>query len=104
MRLLIQESLAAHDLEELVDYLALQDISLASRFIDSVEQAYLNIRQNPTTGFLADFIDERLRNIRIMIVPDFPNHLIFFRESQESVRVMRVLHASRNVARMFGDD
>ena len=48
-------------------------------------------------------ISDRLRNVRVLIVPEFPNHLVFFRKQSDEVRVLRVLHASRDIVREFED-
>ena len=81
MRRLVQESLAAWDLRDHVEYLASRDTDVALRFIDAVEVAYQHIRDNPDTGFLWGFEIERLRNVRVKVISGFPNHLIFFRNT-----------------------
>ena len=101
MRRVVQESLAAGDLRDQIDYLASNDTAVALRFIDAVEAAFQFLRDNPETGFLWGFETERLRDVRVKVVPGFPNHLIFFRTTDTSVRVLRVLYASRDVSREF---
>ena len=97
----VQESLAAWDLRDHVEFLASRDTMVALRFIDAVEAGYQQIGENPETGFLWGFESERLREVRAIFVPGFPNHVIFFRKTDLSVRLLRVLHASRDIAREF---
>ena len=101
MTRVVQESLAAWDLRDHIEYLASRDTEVTLRFIDAVEAGYRHIEENPETGFLWGFESERLRNVRAIFVPGFPNHVIFFRNTDSSVRVLRVLHASRDITREF---
>ncbi len=103
MARVVQESLAAWDLRDHIEFLASRDTDLALRFIDAVEAIYQQIGNNPDTGFLWGFETERLREVRTVFVPGFPNHVIFFRKTDSSVRVLRVLHASRDVTRELGE-
>lgn len=89
------------DLKEHVEYLASRDLDTALRFVDAVELAYPRISENPDTGFLFGFESDRLKDVRVIIVPEFPNHLVFFRKQADKVRVLRVLHASRDITREF---
>lgn len=98
---LIQESLAAWDIKEHVEYLASRELDVALRFVDGVELAYQRISENPETGFIYGFESIRLRDVRVLIVPEFPNHLVFFRKESDEVRVLRVLHASRDIVHEF---
>lgn len=101
MTLLTQESLAALDLRDHLEYLMDRDTNVALHFVDAVEIAYQRIIDNPETGFLWGFESESLQSVRAFLVPGFPNHVIFFRNQVNEVRVLRVLHASRDVAREF---
>lgn len=98
---LVQESLAAWDIKQHVDYLATRELDVALRFVDAVEVAYQRISENPETGFIYGFESIRLRDVRVLIVPEFPNHLVFFRKQSNEVRVLRVLQASRDIVRDF---
>ena len=101
MARVVQESLAAWDLRDQIEYLATRDTTVALRFIDAVEAGYRHIQENPETGFLWGFESERLREVRAIFVPGFPNHVIFFRKTDSSMRVLRVVHASRDITREF---
>lgn len=100
---IVQVSHAAWDLKEHVEYLAGRELDVALRFVDAVELAYQRISENPETGFIFGFESIRLRDVRVLIVPEFPNHLVFFRKQADEVRVLRVLHASRDITREFED-
>lgn len=97
----VQESLSVWDVKDHIEYLASRDTDVALRFIDAVEAGYQQIGDNPDTGFLGGFESERLRDVRAIFVPGFPNHVIYFRKRNSEVRVLRVLHASRDITREF---
>jgi plasmid stabilization system protein ParE len=59
----VQESQAARDLKEHVEYLASRDLDTALRFVDAVELAYQRISENPDTGFLFGFESDRLKDV-----------------------------------------
>jgi plasmid stabilization system protein ParE len=86
-----------------VEYLSDRELDVALRFVDAVELACQRISENPETGFIFGFESIRLREVRVLIVPEFPNHLVFFRKQADEVRVLRVLHASRDITREFED-
>ncbi len=48
----VQESLAAWDLRDHLEYLMSRDTNIALRFVDAVETAYRQIKDSPNTGFL----------------------------------------------------
>lgn len=101
MSRVVQESLAAWDVRDHLEYLVSRDTDVALRFIDAVEAGYRLIGENPETGFVWGFESERLRDVRAIFVPSFPNHVIDFRKRDSEVRVLRVLHASRDITREF---
>jgi toxin ParE1/3/4 len=39
--------------------------------------------------------------MRMFRVKDFPKHLVFYRPIEGGIEVIRVLHASRNLAALF---
>lgn len=101
MRLIVQASLAASDVREQTDFLASRDAAIALKFIEAIERAYRQIQENPSSGFCWNFTTKRLQGTRVKTVPGFRNQLIFFQEFPDSVRILRVLHASRDIAAIF---
>ena len=99
----IQERFAEDDFRELLLFLADRDIVVANRFIESTELAFQQLSENPETGWLWGLESQKLRDVRTLPIPGFPNHLIFFRKAIDHVRVLRILHASRDIIREMGN-
>ena len=92
---------ATRDLEEISRHICTDNPEAAER----VRRIILN-----TADFLAEHPDlgRRIRKaavrhlqIRWFVVPKFPNYLIFYQPFQETVMVVRVLHAAQDWTRFF---
>jgi toxin ParE1/3/4 len=93
---------AERDLEEIRDYIATDNPEAAER----VWQAFLD-----TADLLARNVDigrhilnasPRHADVRWFVVPRFRNYLVFYRPLQDTILVLRVLHASQDWTRFFG--
>lgn len=51
----------------------------------------------PEIGAARDFGPGRLEGLRMWSIPDFPNHLIFYRVAESGVEIVRILHAARDI-------
>ena len=56
----------------------------------------------PEVGFLRSYARRGLRAVRVWPVPRFRRFLIFYRVTEKTVEVVRVLHSARDVARVLG--
>jgi len=92
---------AGHDLDEHCGHIAADNPEAAER----VRQTILN-----TADFLAQYreLGPRIPNaaprhaqIRWFVVPKFRNYLIFYQPFQETIMVVRVLHAAQDWTRFF---
>jgi toxin ParE1/3/4 len=92
---------AARDLDEVSHHIAADNPEAAERVCRTI----LN-----TADFLAQHqeLGRRIRNaaprhaqIRWFVVPRFHNYLIFYQPFQETVMVVRVLHAAQDWTRFF---
>jgi len=84
---------ALQDLRDIHDYIALDDPGAATRVIDACEETVSLISNNPEIGVARP----RLRNLRSMIVTEFPNYLVFYRLASGRVEIVRVLHGARDL-------
>ena len=80
--------LAKSDLEEIATYIAQDDISRALSFTAELRAACEDLAERPTRFPLFDNRGVRRRLVR--------NYLIFFRITDEEVRVTRILHGARD--------
>ena len=93
---------AERDLEGIRDYIAIENPEAAER----VWQAFLDtadlLAQNVEIGQHIVNAGQRRADVRWFVVPRFRNYLIFYRPLQNTILVLRVLHASQDWTRFFG--
>lgn len=78
-------------------FLAQDSESAAKRFEDEFESCCQMLGEFPGIGAKTLTINPRLSGARRFAIRGFPNHLVFYRETSRHVRVLRVLHAARNI-------
>jgi toxin ParE1/3/4 len=89
---------AKQDLDRQADYLgrASGNPELESKFLDAVADTFKNIRDMPTMGSPVTLPRLAEHAIRKWPVQDFPGILIFYREIDNSIEVLRVLHGRQD--------
>jgi len=103
-RRVVRTGLAEVDLLEHLDYIAVNNPDAALRFVDTVEQAFARLSEMPEIGALREFANSRLAGVRAWPVPKFSRYLIFYQVTQDSIRILRVLHGARDIPSLFEDD
>ena len=100
-----RSELALEDLEAQAAYLAEEaSLNVALRFLEAADKAFADLARMPEMGPLRQFRSPLLGNLRMWPIPDFPNHLIFYRRIKGGIEVVRVLHAKRDIERLFEGD
>lgn len=93
---------AQRDLEEIREYIATENPEAA----EHVWQAFLDtadlLARNVGIGRHILDASPRHADVRWFIVPRFRNYLVFYRPFQDTILVLRVLHASQDWTRFFG--
>jgi toxin ParE1/3/4 len=89
--------LAEHDIEEIGDYIALDDPYRAVSFIREIREQCFNIIDKPEAAPLRPELGEGIR-----MVP-FGRYLIFYTFAVDLIRIERVLHGARNIPALFDD-
>lgn len=87
---------ADKDLEDIFDYTEVQfGFDQAEKYLIEIENVFQNLVKNPESGRKRDEIKEGLYS--------FPkdNHVIFYRNLDAHVRIVRVLHGSRDIPKYF---
>ena len=100
---LVVRARADVDVDEHALYFARSSLNVAIRFLDRVWDSFQRIASNPDLGFADQMTTPRLGSVRVWPVRDFPNHLIYYREIDRRVEIIRVLHAARNPAPALDD-
>jgi toxin ParE1/3/4 len=90
------------DLDEILHYLDENaSPSVALRFYEAVEKSVNSIVQIPTVGALRDFNRSELLNMRMFVIREFSNHLIFYQETIDAIEIVRILDGRRNLTALF---
>ncbi|MGA3265283.1 MAG: type II toxin-antitoxin system RelE/ParE family toxin [Verrucomicrobiota bacterium] len=92
---------AGRDLDEIFRLISSNDPEAAQRVRDSILALADFLAQNPELGGKIRNAVPRHAQIRWFVVPRFRNYLIFYQPFQETVMVVRVLHAAQDWTRFF---
>jgi plasmid stabilization system protein ParE len=91
------------DLEKIRDTIAKDNPEAAARvwnaFLDTADL----LADNVEAGVKIINAPTRHTDVRWFVIPRFRNYLIFYRPHEDSILVLRVLHAARDWTRFFGD-
>lgn len=89
---------ASLDLDGQFAYIAKDNLDVALRFFDSARQTFMQLAQNPGIGSPYEVSNTRLVGLRKWSVRGFEKYLIFYLTSDDSIEVVRILHAAREIA------
>ena len=92
---------ANEDIIEQFTYLIEKNLNAADKFIDSVNQTVLRILELPKIGRLVTFENSQLEEARVWPVSNFEVIKIYYRETEEEIEIIRVLHGKRDVQRIL---
>lgn len=82
------------------------DRSLALRWETAVDDAIASLLKLPERGARCRFRSPALTDLRWIIVPGFPKHLVFYRylAQEETMLIVQVLHGARDLAAILTPD
>jgi toxin ParE1/3/4 len=89
------------DLISLSFYLAESDEELANRFLDACDSTFHFLASNRFVGSLREFENEQLLDVRMWRVKGFEENLIFYLPSADGVKILHVIHSSRDYFRIL---
>ncbi|HJT34146.1 MAG TPA: type II toxin-antitoxin system RelE/ParE family toxin [Pirellulales bacterium] len=84
------------DIDAQAAYLARDRESIAARFYLAVKEAGERIARSPELGAGVPSRGKKVSDLRMCRVPDFRNHLIFYRPIDGGIEIVRVLHGARD--------
>jgi toxin ParE1/3/4 len=88
---------ARRDLIEIADFLEQRaGLTIAERFLTSVEESLDKLAAMPSMGSPWEPSNPRLHGIRFWAVTGFRKYMIFYREIDEGIELLRVLHGARD--------
>lgn len=74
---------------------------LALRWERAVASTIKNAVRRPAVGSPCTFRSLELQDMRRLLIPKFPKHLLFYRFTEEEVFVLRVVHGARDLESLF---
>ncbi len=95
-KIYILSEIADKDLEDIFDY-TLEEFGLdqAERYLLELEKSFQNLLLNSQLGKKRDEIKKGLYSL------PKDNHIIFYRILQNHIKIIRVLHGSRDIPKYF---
>ena len=92
---------AERDLDEHCGYITADNPEAAKRVRQVILNTAVLLAQHPELGRSIRKAAPRHAQIRWFVVPKFRNYLIFYQPYQETIVVVRVLHAAQDWTRFF---
>ena len=87
---------ADKDLEEIFDYSVAQfGVEQAVKYLGKFETVFENLCSNPRAGRVRNEIRKGLRSV------SNESHIVFYRVLIDRLRIVRVLHSSRDIGRFL---
>lgn len=101
MRRALRRPEALLDITEQVLRLAERSPEAARRFRAEVERTVGLLADTPGMGAPRRYRDATLEGLRMHPVRAFPEHLVFYLPLPDGIEAVRVLHAKRDIRRLF---
>jgi toxin ParE1/3/4 len=98
-RRIVRRPAAANDLaEQAAWYITHASQEIADRFLAAAQRTVEELLRTPAIGPRREYLNPALKGLRMFPVHDFARHLIFYRPIEDGIELIRVLHASRDIA------
>jgi toxin ParE1/3/4 len=92
---------ARADLTNYYDTIAEKNPTAALKVFDAARQTFADLARFPRSGSLSPYHPDPTQEIRRWAVKGFRKYLIFYRVSTESIEIIRILHGSQDLDRLF---
>src|SRR3989442_1571522 len=89
------------DLAEISDYIAHDRPSSAKRFLLAAERTFAWLAAHSDLGMPCGFEHSLVADVRWWRVKGFKSYLIFYRQIERGIQVVRVLHGARDIEVIF---
>ena len=84
------------DLLSHVDYLANRSPDIATRFNNAVNDIYDQLLQHPQLGECYKVPSPSGANVRFLTIAGYSNYVLFYREQDSRIDILRLLHGSQD--------
>jgi toxin ParE1/3/4 len=85
------------DLIGISTYISYDNLDAGDRFIYAAEATFQLIATTPSIGRFSGFTNPKVAQVRQYPVKGFPNYLILYQLTEDSIDIIRVLHGARNL-------
>jgi toxin ParE1/3/4 len=92
---------AERDLDEHFLYIAKHNAPAAERFLAAAKATLERLIASPELGGLWQGGNRELAGVRIWQISDFEKYLVFYRQIDEGIEVIRILHGARDIQAVF---
>jgi toxin ParE1/3/4 len=96
-RRIVVERAAEQDLIEATLYLRERSPDTARRFVPAARQTFVFLAAQPDIGRLYDASHPRLQDLRVWRIRGFDQYLLFYRATEETLFIVRVLYGTRDI-------
>lgn len=86
---------ASQDLEEIYDYIALDNVEAAERLRARLQKRWRAAGENPGIGRKRDEWQPNLRSVRE------GNYLILYHKIDDGIEIVRIVHGARDIESLF---
>ncbi len=102
---ILKRPAAKRDLVDHFDYLEEHgSIRIANRFLSAAGQTMRSLARLPFGGTLQETEHTELAGMRKRRIKGFRNHLIFYFPLPDGIDVVRIVHAARDLERLFNEE
>jgi toxin ParE1/3/4 len=95
---------AERDVVEAAVYIAADNPAAATRFLDAVDRTIRALRERSGAGRPRSFDNPALFGLRSRLVKGFANYVVFYRQVDGGIEVLRVLHGARDIDALLQDE
>ncbi len=93
-------SAAQRDLDDIWDYIAVNNPDAADRVLDKIDTLAHQLAKLPNLGTRCDELSEGLRQFPVRPF----EYVLFYRPTDEGIRLIRILHGRRDLSSVFVDE
>ena len=92
------------DLIDLATYIGEDNLEVSDRFLFAAEETFKQLGKMPRMGKLCQFSHPNLSGVRQQSIKGFRKYLIFYREIDSVIEILRVIHSARDIEEVFLED
>lgn len=96
---IIFSAIAEADLDEIISYIAKDDVDAAFRVADQIRLRCRRLSKYPESGDLVKELGNR--GIRRLF---YGNYVVYFRSVDDVIRILRVVHGARDISQLSFDE